>query len=52
MRVTGADIMVVIHFECWEHFTEHQAELLDVFKEEDISERVHWLTPGEATHIV
>ncbi|RJE24658.1 hypothetical protein PHISCL_03024 [Aspergillus sclerotialis] len=52
MRVFGADIMVPIHFESWEHFTQHQAELLDVFKKEGISDKVHWLKPGVATKIV
>lgn len=52
MRVSGADVMVPIHFESWEHFTEHQAELLDVFEKEGISEKVQWLTPGVAKQIV
>lgn len=52
MRVTGADIMVPIHFESWEHFTEHQAELRDVFYKEGVAEKVQWLTPGVAKQIV
>ncbi|KAL4912730.1 beta-lactamase superfamily domain-containing protein [Aspergillus aurantiobrunneus] len=52
MRVTGAEVMVPIHFESWEHFTEHQAELLDVFAREGVAERVRWLTPGVARLIV
>ncbi|OJJ97685.1 hypothetical protein ASPACDRAFT_45782 [Aspergillus aculeatus ATCC 16872] len=46
MRVTGADVMVPIHFESWEHFTQHQEELRRVFKEEEIDDKVCWLTPG------
>ncbi|KAL4741922.1 beta-lactamase superfamily domain-containing protein [Aspergillus similis] len=52
MKVTGAEHMVPIHFECWEHFTEHQAELRKVFKQEGVEDKTHWLTPGVATHIV
>ncbi|KAI9373435.1 beta-lactamase superfamily domain-containing protein [Aspergillus egyptiacus] len=52
MRVTGAEHMVPIHFEDWEHFTQHQAELRDVFREEGVEDKVRWLTPGVATRIV
>ncbi|RAL13447.1 MBL fold metallo-hydrolase [Aspergillus homomorphus CBS 101889] len=46
MRVFGADVMVPIHFESWEHFTQHQADLKKIFEEEKIEEKVSWLTPG------
>ncbi|KAL5044228.1 hypothetical protein BDW71DRAFT_199100 [Aspergillus fruticulosus] len=52
MKVTGAEHMVPIHFECWEHFTEHQAELREVFKQEGVEDKVRWLTPGVATQIL
>ncbi|KAH3118964.1 hypothetical protein KXX00_006800 [Aspergillus fumigatus] len=46
MRATGADIMVPIHFESWEHFTEHREDLQKVFDKEGIAENVCWLVPG------
>lgn len=44
--------MVPIHFESWEHFTEHQADLAVVFDEEKVSHKVCWLTSGEETPVV
>ncbi|KAL4769231.1 hypothetical protein BDW60DRAFT_218997 [Aspergillus nidulans var. acristatus] len=52
MKVTRAEHMVPIHFECWEHFTEHHAELREVFKQEGVEDKVRWLTPAVATQIV
>ncbi len=52
MRVTGAEVMVPIHFESWEHFTEHQDELSGVFRKEGVDGKVRWLTPGVATEVV
>lgn len=52
MRVLNVDRMVPIHFESWEHFTEHQADLAVIFDEEKVSHKVCWLTPGEETPVV
>ncbi|KAE8165208.1 beta-lactamase superfamily domain-containing protein [Aspergillus tamarii] len=52
MRVTGAEIMVPIHFESWEHFTEHRDDLLRVFEKEGVAELVRWLTPGVEARII
>ncbi|KAJ5508691.1 hypothetical protein N7527_010834 [Penicillium freii] len=52
MRVLNVDQMVPIHFESWEHFTEHQADLAKVFDDEKVSDKVFWLTPGEETPVV
>ncbi|KAK1140783.1 hypothetical protein N8T08_009889 [Aspergillus melleus] len=52
MRVTGAEIMVPIHFESWEHFTEHKGELLAIFEKEGVEEKVRWLAPGVETSVV
>lgn len=46
MRVIGVDVMVPIHFESWEHFTEHQADLKRVFEKEEVEGKVCWLVPG------
>ncbi|KAF7516650.1 hypothetical protein PCG10_002039 [Penicillium crustosum] len=52
MRVLNVDWMVPIHFESWDHFTEHQADLVVIFDEEKVSQKVCWLTPGEETPVV
>ena len=52
MRVLNVDWMVPIHFESWDHFTEHQADLVVIFDEENVSQKVCWLTPGEKTPVV
>ncbi|PYI35340.1 hypothetical protein BP00DRAFT_334708 [Aspergillus indologenus CBS 114.80] len=49
MRVFGVDAMAPIHFQSWEYFTEHQADLRRVLEEEEVNERVHWLKPGVKT---
>lgn len=42
----GADIMVPMHFENWEHFTEHGPDLAKVFEEAGIMHKVCWSAPG------
>lgn len=46
VREIGADIMVPMHFEDWEHFTEHGKDLTKIFEEEGIMDKVRWTTPG------
>ncbi|KAJ6020564.1 hypothetical protein N7540_006068 [Penicillium herquei] len=42
----GADIMIPMHFEDWEHFTEHGPDLVKVFEEAGIANKVCWTVPG------
>ncbi|KAK9415770.1 putative Metallo-beta-lactamase domain-containing protein [Seiridium unicorne] len=51
-RDLGADILIPMHFESWDHFTESKDDLVEVFRDEGISDYVHWLTPGVATKVV
>ncbi|KFY70086.1 hypothetical protein V499_09468 [Pseudogymnoascus sp. VKM F-103] len=46
VRDIGADVMVPMHFEEWGHFTEHGEDLVKVFEEAGIMDRVCWTTPG------
>lgn len=46
VRDIGADIMVPMHFEDWAHFTEHGKDLVKVFEEAGILDKVCWTTPG------
>ncbi|KAE8153606.1 beta-lactamase superfamily domain-containing protein [Aspergillus avenaceus] len=42
----GADVMVPMHFESWEHFKEHGEDLARIFEEAGIMHKVCWTTPG------
>jgi L-ascorbate metabolism protein UlaG (beta-lactamase superfamily) len=45
-RDIGADVMVPIHFESWDHFKESGEELLEVFTQEGFLDKVCWTVPG------
>jgi L-ascorbate metabolism protein UlaG (beta-lactamase superfamily) len=47
-RDIGADVMIPIHFESWDHFKEGRAELLEVFTQEGFLDKVCWTVPGIA----
>lgn len=47
----GAEVLVPIHFEGWDHFTQGKEGLRKEFEEAGIAEKVAWLTPGEAKRI-
>ncbi|RMJ24782.1 hypothetical protein PHISP_04331 [Aspergillus sp. HF37] len=51
VREIGADIMVPMHFEDWEHFTEHGKDLAKIFDEEGIMDKVCWTTPGVSKRV-
>lgn len=46
VRDIGADVMVPMHFESWDQFTEYREDLVKVFEEEGIMDKVCWTTPG------
>lgn len=52
LRTIKADILVPMHYESWGHFTEFGQDLVRVFKEEGIFEKVCWLTPGKSVKIL
>lgn len=41
--------LVPIHYEGWAHFCEGRADIDAVFEAAGVSERLHWLRPGEPT---
>ncbi|KAE8386471.1 hypothetical protein ETB97_007987 [Aspergillus alliaceus] len=51
-RTIKADRLVPMHYESWGHFTQYGKELVKVFEEEGISEKVRWLTPGQSVKIL
>ncbi|KAJ5354598.1 hypothetical protein N7541_005642 [Penicillium brevicompactum] len=42
----GADFMVPMHFEDWEHFKEHGTDLAKIFEEAGIMHKICWPAPG------
>lgn len=43
--------IVPIHFEGWAHFSEGRGEIEKAFRSAGLSDRVHWLQPGQATEV-
>lgn len=52
LRTIKADCLVPMHYESWGHFTQFGKELEKDFREEGISDKVRWLTPGESVKIL
>ncbi|KAJ4338360.1 hypothetical protein N0V95_008077 [Ascochyta clinopodiicola] len=50
-RDIKADLLVPMHFESWDHFTQHKKELAKDFEDEGVLSKVRWLEPGKATVI-
>ena len=50
-RDIKADVLVPMHYESWDHFTQHEEELSKEFEEEGILSKVRWLKPGKAVEI-
>ncbi|EWY84350.1 hypothetical protein FOYG_14102 [Fusarium oxysporum NRRL 32931] len=50
-REIKADVLVPMHYESWDHFTQHEEELKKEFEEEGILSKVGWLKPGQAVEI-
>ncbi|PLB52585.1 Metallo-hydrolase/oxidoreductase [Aspergillus steynii IBT 23096] len=46
MRDIGAEVMIPIHFESWEHFKEDREGLEKVFTEEGVIDQIRWTEPG------
>lgn len=51
LRDIKADVLVPMHYESWDHFTQHEEGLRGEFKQEGILEKVRWLEPGKAVEI-
>lgn len=45
-RDIGAECMIPIHFESWDHFTEDREDLAKVFTQEGFMDKVVWTVPG------
>ncbi|RJE25256.1 hypothetical protein PHISCL_02406 [Aspergillus sclerotialis] len=51
-QIINADYLVPMHYESWGHFTQFGKDLVKVFKEEGIFEKVCWLDPGKCVQIL
>lgn len=51
-RELGADVLVPMHFESWDHFKEQREDLAQSFKAEGLDKEVLWLEPGKKTKLV
>jgi len=52
VRDMGADVMVPMHYEGWDHFQEKREHLGKSLEEGGIADKVVWLKPGVATKIL
>ncbi|KAJ5864062.1 uncharacterized protein N7529_005978 [Penicillium soppii] len=50
-RELKADVLVPMHYESWNHFTQGREDLARVFKEEGIEDKICWLIPGVAKKV-
>ncbi|KAM0185777.1 hypothetical protein ACHAPI_012016 [Fusarium lateritium] len=50
-RDIKADVLVPMHYESWDHFTQHEEELKREFEDEGVLSNVRWLKPGHAVEI-
>lgn len=46
-RDIGADMVIPMHYEGWDHFKEGKKQLTAVFEEEGITNHISWLEPGK-----
>ncbi|KAH6952522.1 beta-lactamase superfamily domain-containing protein [Ilyonectria sp. MPI-CAGE-AT-0026] len=50
-RAIKADWIIPMHFDAWDHFTQHKDGLAEAFEQEGVSDKVIWLDPGEPVKI-
>ncbi|KAF2147045.1 uncharacterized protein K452DRAFT_282029 [Aplosporella prunicola CBS 121167] len=51
VREIGADLLVPMHYESWGHFTQFGKDLVRVFEEEGVADRVCWLEYGKPKNV-
>jgi L-ascorbate metabolism protein UlaG (beta-lactamase superfamily) len=51
-RDIKADWIVPMHFDEWEHFTQHKDDLTKTFEEEGVIDKVIWLVSGKPVRIL
>ncbi|RAK79948.1 MBL fold metallo-hydrolase [Aspergillus fijiensis CBS 313.89] len=48
----GAEVLVPLHYSSFNHFPEAKEGVVHDFELSGISDKVHWVTPGESTKII
>jgi L-ascorbate metabolism protein UlaG (beta-lactamase superfamily) len=51
VRELGLRAVLPIHYEGWRHFRQGRGDIEGAFAGAGLSDRLIWLTPGEATRI-
>jgi L-ascorbate metabolism protein UlaG (beta-lactamase superfamily) len=51
LRDLKADVLVPMHYEAWDHFTQNGEGLFKEFEAEGVLDKVRWLKPGKAVEI-
>ncbi|EQB50976.1 hypothetical protein CGLO_09534 [Colletotrichum gloeosporioides Cg-14] len=51
-RDIKSDWIIPMHFDSWDHFTQHGEDLRSEFEKEGVSEKVKWLVPGKAVRVL
>lgn len=51
-RDIGADWIILIHYESWDHFTQHEDALRIEFKTEGVLDRVKWMKKGNVVKVI
>jgi L-ascorbate metabolism protein UlaG (beta-lactamase superfamily) len=46
VKELDAETLIPMHYQSWGHFTEGEEDLVKIFKEEGVEDRVRWLTPS------
>ncbi|WP_157518086.1 MBL fold metallo-hydrolase [Herbidospora mongoliensis] len=46
--ITGAEVVIPVHMEGWQHFTEGPADLYDAFQKYELDDRLVLLSPGDS----
>lgn len=46
VKELDADVLVPMHYQSWGHFTEGEEDLIKIFKQEGVEEKIRWLTPS------
>ncbi|THZ92466.1 Metallo-hydrolase/oxidoreductase [Aureobasidium pullulans] len=46
VKELDADVLIPMHYQSWGHFTEGEEDLIKIFKQEGVEEKIRWLTPS------
>jgi L-ascorbate metabolism protein UlaG (beta-lactamase superfamily) len=50
-RSLRARTVIPIHYASWEHFSQGREDVVSAFEDAGLTDCLHWLTPGTATHV-